>query len=108
MVSKRQHIFIQPYGFEIFENEHNCLRLGLLQHRYTFGPKIRLEKWCQMGYNASSIFWNAQVLHHSDSGVVWVLPINRIFVESEVSITKVTIPSSTSASVPLATIMYIL
>ncbi|URD75473.1 hypothetical protein MUK42_37519, partial [Musa troglodytarum] len=26
MVSKRQHIFIQPYGFEIFKIEHNCLR----------------------------------------------------------------------------------
>ncbi|URD73529.1 Anaphase-promoting complex subunit, partial [Musa troglodytarum] len=26
---------------------------------------------------------SSQMLHHSDSGVVWVLPINRIFVESE-------------------------
>ena len=32
-------------------------RLGLLQHRYTSDPKIGLEKWCQMGYNAGSKFW---------------------------------------------------
>lgn len=31
--------------------------LGPLQHRYTSGPKIDLEKWCKMGYNASSKIW---------------------------------------------------